>query len=197
MTLEDLRKAIQEGKFLPSDIFAASQLISDPSIKEHVEEKINGAKGYDIRRRQEMEQQIETLTKEKKALQDELASSKTSVIKVQAREQFEAVLKERPALEKDERLSKYVRKQFEKSFTPTEEAKLKEDLNKFMDTAVAEGQELFGEPGKTGTKGGGNTTPQNKGNASGGGTDGKGGNANAGGDDSLPDISDKSLLPKD
>ena len=197
MTLEEIRKAIQEGKHKPSDLFQIAELTSDPFMREHVEEKINNAKGYDIRKRQELETKVATLEAEKKTLQDSLASHKSSSLKVQAREQFEAVLKERPALEKDERLAKYVRKQFEKSFTPTEEAKLKEDLNKFMDTAVAEGQELFGEPGKSGTKGGGNTTPQNKGNASGGGTDGKGGNANAGGDDLIPDISDKSLLPKD
>jgi hypothetical protein len=197
MTLEEIRKTIQEGKHKPSDLFQIAELTSDPFMREHVEEKINNAKGYDIRKRQELETKVATLEAEKKTLQDELASHKSSSLKVQAREQFEAVLKERPALERDERLAKYVRKQFEKSFTPSEEAKLKDDLNKFMDTAVAEGQELFGEPGKAGDKSKGKTTPTN-GKTSGDGKDGKDGDAgDGGGDGSLLDPKNNDLIPQD
>lgn len=197
MTLEEIRKAIQEGKHKPSDLFQIAELTSDPFMREHVEEKINNAKGYDIRKRQDLETKVATLEAEKKTLQDSLASHKSSSLKVQAREQFEAVLKERPALEKDERLAKYVRRQFEKSFTPTEEAKLKEELNKFMDAAVAEGQELIGEPGKPGDKSKGKTTPAN-GKTSGDGKDGKDGDAgDDGGDGSLLDPKNNDLIPQD
>jgi DNA-binding transcriptional MerR regulator len=152
MTLDEIQKAIQEGKFKPSDVFMPTALTSDPFIKEHVEEKINNAKGYDIRKRQDLEEKVSTLEKDKKALQDELASSKTSVLKTKAKETFEAVLGERPKLKEDGRLSKFVRKQFDKSFAPTDEAKLRDDLNKFVDGQVTEFQELFGEPGKGGGK---------------------------------------------
>lgn len=199
MTLDDVRKLIQEGKHKPSDLFQISELTSDPFIREHVEEKINNAKGYDIRKRQELETKVTTLEAEKKTLQDELASHRSSSLKIQAREQFETVLKERPALEKDGRLTKYVRRQFERAFTPPAEAdKLKDELNKFLDTAVAEGQELFGEPGRPGETSSGNPTPQNKGGASAGG--GGGSNGDAGGNDGdgpFKDVRDKSLIPRD
>ena len=55
MTLEEIHKAIQEGGHKPSDLFPMATLTSDPYVKEHVEEKINNAKGYDIRKRQDLE----------------------------------------------------------------------------------------------------------------------------------------------
>lgn len=190
MTLEEIRTAIQEGKFGPSDVFAPTALTSDPFIKEHVEEKINNAKGYQIRKLQEAEAKTATLETEKKALQDELASSKTSVLKTRAKETFEAVLTERPKLKEDERLSKFVRKQFEKGFTPADEAKLKDDLNKFVDTQVSEYQDLFGE-----TKGG-----KPEGGGSKGGGKPASGNSDADErekDASLDELKKSDLFPKD
>ena len=157
---------------------------------------MNNAKVYGIRKGQELETKVATLEADKKTLQDSLASHKSISLKVQAREQFEAVLKERPALEKDGPLVKFIRMRFEESFTPTEEAKLKTDLNTFIDAAVVKGTELFGEPGKPGDKSKGNTTPAN-GKTSGGDKGKESGAADDGGEGSLPDISDKSLLPKD
>jgi len=154
MTLEEIRQAIQEGKFGPSDVFAPTALTSDPFIKEHVEEKINNAKGYQIRRLQDVEAKAATLETEKKALQDELASSKTSVLKTKARESFETVLTERPKLKGDERLVKFIRKSFEKSFTPKDEAKVKDELNKFVDDQVTEFTELMGDTKGASDKGG-------------------------------------------
>jgi DNA-binding transcriptional MerR regulator len=154
MTLEEIRKAVQEGKHSPSDVFAPTVLTSDPFIKEHVEEKINNAKGYQIRKVQEYETKVSALETEKKALQDELASSKTSVLKTKARESFEAVLVERPKLKGDERLVKFIRKSFEKSFAPKDEAKVKDELNKFVDDQVTEFTELMGDAKGTGDKGG-------------------------------------------
>jgi DNA-binding transcriptional MerR regulator len=149
MTLDEIQKAIQEGKFKPSDVFAPTVLTSDPFIKEHVEEKINNAKGYDIRKRQDLEEKVSTLEKDKKTLQDELASSKTSVLKTKAKESFEAVLAERPKLKEDVRLVKFIRKSFEKSFAPMDETKVKDELNRFVDGQVVEFAELMGE-GKPG-----------------------------------------------
>lgn len=145
LTLAEIRTAVQEGKHKPSDIFDLNVLTSDPYVKEHVGEKIDNAKGYDIRKRQDLETKVTTLEAEKKALQDELASSKTSVLKTRAREVFDAVLAERPKLKEDARLSKFVRKQFEKGFTPKEEAKLKDELNTFVDAQVSEFSEVMGD----------------------------------------------------
>ena len=152
MTLEDIKKAVQESRFTPSDIFSATQLVSDPFIKDHVEEKINNAKGYDIRKRQELETKVATLETEKTALQGELASSKSSVIKTKARETFDAILKERPKLAADPKLVKFVDKAFNKGFAPKEGADLKAELNKFIDDQVVEFTEIFGD-GKAGGNG--------------------------------------------
>ena len=154
MTLEEIKMAIQEGKHSPSDVFAPTVLTSDPFIKEHVEEKINNAKGYQIRKVQEFETKVAALETEKKALQGELASSKTSIIKTKAREAFETVLSERPKLKEDVRLVKFIRKSFDKSFAPVDEAKVKDELNKFVDGQVVEFAELIGDVKDAVDKGG-------------------------------------------
>ena len=158
MTLEEIKKAIQEGGHKPSDLFPLATLTSDPYVKEHVEEKINNAKGYDIRKRQDLEKEVETLKAEKATLQGELASSKTSVIKTKAREAFDAILKERPKLTTDPKLVKFVQRSFDKGFTPKDEAGIKDELNKFVDSQVTEFQELFGEQ-KSEEKPGGEKKP--------------------------------------
>jgi hypothetical protein len=71
---------------------------------------------------------------------------KTSVLSTKAKDVFKTVLAERPKLNEDKRLSKFVNSRFDKDFKPGEEAKLKDDLNKFVDSQVTEYQELFGEP---------------------------------------------------
>lgn len=192
MTLEEIKTAIQEGKFGPSDVFAPTALTSDPFIKEHVEEKINNAKGYQIRKLQEAEAKAATLETEKKVLQDELASSKTSVLKTRAKEVFDAVLAERPKLKEDERLLKFVRKQVDKDFKPADEAKLKDDLNKFVDGQVADFADLFGE-----SKGGGKTkdgeTKPTGGKPAGESEDAGDGESDA----NLDEIKKSDLFPKD
>jgi hypothetical protein len=145
MTLEEIKAAVQEGKFKPSDLFGATELTSDPFVKEHVGEKIDNAKGYQFRKLQEYETKVSGLEKEKKTLQDELASSNSSITKTKARESFDSILAERPKLKEDARLVKFIRKNFDKSFSPTDEAKIKDELNKFVDGQVAEFAELMGD----------------------------------------------------
>jgi hypothetical protein len=150
---------------------------------------------YYARKRSESEaaEKINKLESQIKDLQTQLSASTQATLKIRAKETFEAVLAERPKLKGDERLSRYVRKQFEKSFTPTDESKIKDDLNKFLDLHVAEGRELFGEPGKPGDKGGeANPAPQTN-------AGGKDGEQAAGDGEANPllDPKNNDLIPRD
>jgi hypothetical protein len=152
MTLDELRKAISDGKYKPSDLFDGRTLVEDPFIIGHMKE--GKTDEYFARKRSESElaDKIKKMEDENKALKDQVQTLSGNALKTKAKETFEAVLIERPKLKEDVRLSKFVRKQFDKSFAPTDEAKLKDDLNKFVDGQVTEFQELFGEPGKGGGK---------------------------------------------
>lgn len=185
MTPDEIRIAIREGKLKPSDVFDLASLTSDPYVKEHVEEKINNAKGYDIRKRQDLETKVTTLEAEKKTLQDELASSKTSVLKTKADTTLETVLKTRPKLAGDEKFVKFLKKTYAKDFKPGEEAALERDINKFIDTQVDDYKEIVGEPGKDG-----------KGEAGGSGAGGVGeGEGTQAGNDDMTDPKKNDLIP--
>jgi len=191
MTLEDLKKAISDGKFKPSEVFDGKALVEDPFIVEHVKEE-KGSEYYARKRNQvEYDEKIKTLEGEKKALQDQLQVHAQAALKTKARESFESVLVERPKLKEDERLVKFVRKQFDKSFAPTEEAKLKDDLNKFVDAQVGEFTDLFGAPQKSS----GNTTPQN-GKPSAGAKDSEA-KKDEGGENPPLDPKNNDLIPQD
>ncbi len=191
MTLEDLKKAISDGKFKPSEVFDGKALVEDPFIVEHVKEE-KGNEYYARKRNQvEYDEKIKKLEEERKTLQDQLQAHAQAALKTKARESFESVLVERPKLKEDERLVKFVRKQFDKSFTPTEEAKLKDDLNKFVDAQVGEFTDLFGAPQKSS----GNTTPQG-GKPAAGAKDGEG-KKDEGGGNPLLDPKNNDLIPQD
>ena len=53
---------------------------------------------------------------------------------------------------------KFVQRSFDKGFTPKDEAGIKDELNKFVDSQVTEFQELFGEQ-KSEEKPGGEKKP--------------------------------------
>ena len=148
MTLDEVKAAIQEGKWKPSDLFESKVLVEDPFIVGHVKEE-KGSEYYARKRNQvEFDEKIKALEAEKKTLQDQLQGHAQAALKTKAKDAFEAVLVERPKLKEDERLVKFVRKQFDKSFSPADEAKLKDDLNKFVDGQVTEFTDLFGDPKK-------------------------------------------------
>lgn len=152
MTLEEIKAGIQEGKFKPSDLFGAKELTSDPFIVEHVKDETNNLRGFQFRKLKEAEEKAEASEKEKTGMKAKLETYERAQGKMKARETFDAILKERPKLAGDPRLIKFVQKAFEKTFTGTDEAKVKDELNKFIDDQVTEFADLMGE-----AKGAGNT----------------------------------------
>jgi len=184
MTLDEIKKAIQEGKHKPSDIFSPKELTSDPVIADYVDEKTTNLKGYQVRKLQEVDQKVETLEKEKKELMTKVEAHEKTIAKGRAKETFDKVIVERPKLKEDGRLLKFVQKAFEKSFDPKKEAELKKEIDEFVDSQVKEYQELFGEPG-AGDKGKSGGAPKAE--------------PNAGGeqDDSLLNPKNNDLIPQD
>lgn len=199
VTKDQIRELIKSEKLRPSDLFDTDHIIADPVVKGYAEDRIKERIGAEFARRKEAEEKLEALEKSKVDLANKLSAYEKATLKSRAKEVFDAVIVERPALEKDERLARYVRRQFDKSFTPTEEAQLKDDLNQFIDAAVAEGQELFGEPRTNGDKSRGVITPQQKGGASAKGGRGRTieeiGDTTA--DDSLLNPDNNELIPRD
>jgi len=145
MTLEEIKKAIQENKLQPSDVFASQVLISDAVVQERIEDMKDNLKMAGIRKLRESEEKVVALEAEKKTLAEKLSGHEKTIVKTQAKEAFDAMLTERPKLKEDPRLLKYVTKAFDR-FQPTDATRLKDELNKFMDDQVKEYQDVFGEP---------------------------------------------------
>ena len=138
MTLEELKKAIQEGKFKPSDLFDSDGIFADPVIKEQVTERIKNARGYDNRK-------YEELIDERTKMQDKIKEHETTIGKLQAETAKSQVgglfekMKEKRGL--DEKEIKFIEKKLSK-FEPKEIDKIEPELNKYVDDLVDEFTEI-------------------------------------------------------
>jgi hypothetical protein len=154
MTTAELQQTIREAKLKPSDLFNSKEIEADPSIVELMKENTPAGKEF-ARMRQELKEaernvreaeiKVGTLEREKKDLTEKVQVSERQIIKGESRTAFDALVAERPKLKEDARLLKYVTKGVDKGFQPTDAAKLKDELNKFVDDQVKEYQDLFGD----------------------------------------------------
>ncbi len=151
--------AVKELRLNPSDVFPPTQIIADPVVVEHVKEKTVGEYAHRMRTDEAFKKAQADWDKEKTELTKKLESAQGVAVKVASGEAFRAILKERKLVDdagkpKDEKLVKFVTKNYEKGFKPESQDSIKKDLDKFMDGQVDEFKELFGEP-KPGETGGG------------------------------------------
>lgn len=144
-TLEDLRKATQEARFTPSQIFEAEDLTSDPVVRAHVKQEVAGEYAHRRRTDDAFDKARAEWEKKEAGLNETLQVHSKAALKTKARETFDAILTERPKLKEDARLVKFIHKGFDKGFQPTDEAKVKDELNKFVDDQVTEFTELMGD----------------------------------------------------
>lgn len=149
LSLDDIKAAIQEGKFKPSDVFAPKEITSDPFISEQIEEKINNAKGYQIRRAQTAEEKATALEKENSELKSKVNTFSMETLRSKGRDTLANVLKERK-LDGDEKFKKFVNKAFDRDFKSTDESALKKDLDKLVDVQLDEFKDLVGTPAAVG-----------------------------------------------
>lgn len=138
MTLEELKKAIQEGKFKPSDLFDADGIFADPVIKEQVTEKIKNARGYDNRKYEELIDERSKLQEKVKEHETTIGKLQTETAKNQVGGLFEK-MKEKRGL--DEKEIKFIEKKLSK-FEPKEIDKIEPELNKYVDDLVDEFTEI-------------------------------------------------------
>jgi len=146
MTLAEIKKAIQEGNFQPSDLFTMKVLASDPTIEEMMEEKVTKemkARGFNIRKAEDVEKEKEKWLEEKKALDEKVTTLNKELAKGRVVDLFEKAKKERKL---DERQTNFIRgrllrfevkdpKEVEKEFA----AHVDKEIDEYNTTA-----ELFG-----------------------------------------------------
>ncbi len=163
MTKEEIIAALKEQRLNPSDVFQPTQIIGDPIVVEHVKEKTVGEYAHRMRTDEAFQKATADWEKEKGALLQRAEKAEGVAIKVSAGEALKATLKERKLVDeagkpKDERLIRFISKNYDKSFKPESEATLKKDLDKFLDGTVDDFKDLFGDQ-KPGAPGGGTNEP--------------------------------------
>ena len=151
MTKEEIIAGIKDLRLNPSDLFQPTQIIGDPIVAEHVREKTVGEYAHRMRTDEAFQKAKGDWDKEKGDLVKRAEKAEGVAIKVSSGEALKTTLKERKLVDdtgkpKDEKLVKFINKNYEKSFKPTDEASLKKDLDKFLDGAVDDFKDLFGEP---------------------------------------------------
>ena len=149
MTLEEIKTAVQEGKHKSSDIFSTKDLVNDPLVAEHIEEKINNLRGYQIRKLADAEAKVIKLEKKNEDLKVKADEFTKHTLREKGRDVFTSILKERK-IDGDKKFKRYVDKMYDKEFAPTDETTMKQDANTFIDKQVDEFKDLFGEAVKVG-----------------------------------------------
>ncbi len=143
-TLDEVKAAIQEGRFLPSQLFDGEVLVSDPVVRNHVKGEVAGEWNHRKRTDEAFDKARADWEKEKGDLTKQIGDLKISAIKPKAAETLVTILKERK-IDGNAKLSKFVQKAVDKGFTPADEATLKKDLDKFVDAQLDEFKDLFGD----------------------------------------------------
>jgi len=143
-TLEEVKAAIQEGRFLPSQLFDGEVLVSDPVVRNHVKGEVAGEWNHRKRTDEAFDKARADWEKEKGDLTKQIGELKISAIKPKAAETLVAILKERK-IDGNAKLSKFVQKAVDKGFKPADEATLKKELDKFVDAQLDEFKDLFGD----------------------------------------------------
>lgn len=139
VTLEEARNAIKEAKLKPSDIFGLDAIMADSLVTEQVKEKISNARGYDVRK-------TEDLVTDKAKIQQQLTEAQTKIkehektigdmgiesSKTKVGSLFEVQKKERKLTDQQQ---KYLSNRLGK-FTPEDPEKLKSEFDSWLDTGL-------------------------------------------------------------
>lgn len=154
MTKEELKQAIAEGKFKPSDLFEADAIKTDSVVVEHV--KAEKQTEYEFAKRMERTRQSD---REEHArivadYEEKLKTANAAALKATARGALDALAAERKL---DDKQKAFVEKRFGSFQTQAaDDAALKTDLGKFLDgqlTEYADMQKLFGVSASNGESG--------------------------------------------
>jgi len=151
MTLAELKKAIQESKFKPSDLYDREAIFADPIISEQVKEKVSNASGYNIRKLEDAIENSANLTKKLEEAEVKITESekerdtlKLESAKAKIGSLFDTQKTERKL---DEKQSKFIQNRLG-GFTPQKVEDLEKELNAHLDSELKEyktmSEEVFG-----------------------------------------------------
>lgn len=157
MSLADVKKAIQEAKLKPTDLFDREVILADPLISEQVKEKITNATGYNYRKTEE-------LTEEKVALGQKLKEAEAKIAEIEkekqtirleaAKSQIGSLFEKQKAERKlDDKQEKFIKLRLER-FTPTKAEEIEKEFNGYLDAEIDEykkiSKEVYGIEGDGG-----------------------------------------------
>src|SRR5690606_18354163 len=95
MTLEEIKKAIEENKLTPSKVFDVETLLADSVVADHVKTqvkaKVDNNEGYYKRKLEKLDE----LEKENQRLHEEVKTSKAQAIAMQSEKMLSALAAER------------------------------------------------------------------------------------------------------
>lgn len=132
LTLGQLREAIQEGKFHPSDVFTSDALNADPFIKEQLKEK--NRQFFEGRKVEEVEKELTKLQAELKAERDKNSTMSIEI----AKGKVPSLLKKQVETRKlDQKAVKFIEARLPK-FSPAKPDEVELELSRFLDQEVDE-----------------------------------------------------------
>ena len=177
ITVDEIKKLINEEGISPSEIFGRDSLIDDPVVNGYVIEARKMASSGEYAHRKRTDEKFDKDKKEwedeKKEKEDEIKKLKTEGAKVKAVDLFNTKIKERKL---DDSQTKFI-KMKQSGFLPDDIENLEKEVDTFMDTKLEEHKEtakIFGHK-----------IEEKKEEAKGGGEPGEGGSSED--DDLIPD----------
>jgi hypothetical protein len=139
MTLEEARKAIKEAKLKPSDIFGLDAIMADSLVTEQVKEKISNARGYDVRKTEDLvtdkaklQQQLTEAQDKIKEHEKTIGDMRIETSKTKVDSLFDTQKEERKLTDQQ---AKYLKNRLGK-FTPEDPEKLESEFDSWLDTGL-------------------------------------------------------------
>lgn len=133
MTLAELKAAIKEGKYSPSDIFSTEDLGTDKNVRSLVESALEDEKKATDRANKQLEKAKLSHAEELKARDEQLGTLKQQVARHKVGPVLSDLLKE---MKVDERMAKAIELRAKSSDIQVSEDTLKEDVRKYIEAEL-------------------------------------------------------------
>lgn len=141
MTVEEIKNAIQQGKFIPSELFTKTELSSDPAIMEFVKdsaESQGNRMAYDARKKAEAKtESLESKYKQEiYELNEKLKTERATRMNVESLDILKKELDN--GRDMDEKQKKFVMLDFDKKFRVNDPDKVTDEIKLYVDARLDE-----------------------------------------------------------
>ena len=148
MTLAELKQAIQEAKFKPTDLFDREVILADPLISEQVKEKITNATGYNYRKLEQLAEErvaVEAKLKEAEAKIAESEKEKQAIRLEAAKSQIGSLFEKQKTERKlDDKQEKFINLRLGR-FAPSKAEEIEKEFNAYLDAEIDEYKKISKE----------------------------------------------------